>query len=97
MARFGMEAGDRGTLETRTTGRGVLQGFFIPRDTPRADTEPSKRLAAGVKVAEVDTSKGVLRIFPTDTRSWDNNFLGPKYQKIVKITLGQSQLGFTSG
>lgn len=82
-----MAPGDRGTLQTRTTRRGLLQGLFIPKEAPPAGTEAARRLADGVKLVEVDPAKGELRIFPTDTRSWDRNFLGSKYSKITKITV----------
>lgn len=88
MARFGREPGDRGTLETRTTKKGLVQGFFIPKEPPGSGTEAAKRLAAGgVKMIEADPAKGELRIYPIDTRSWDRNFLGPKYAQITMIAL----------
>ena len=87
MARFGREPGERGTLDTRTTRRGVIQGYFLPKDTPKPGTEAATRLAAGVKLVEANPARGRLTIYPTDTRSWSDDFLGPKYEKIKSIIL----------
>lgn len=87
MARFGMDPGDRGSLETRTTESGLVQGYFIPKKSPDAGTEAATRLAAGVKLVEAAPAKGELRIYPADTRPWDPNFLGPKYEQITMIVL----------
>jgi hypothetical protein len=82
-----MRPGDRGSLDTRTTPEGVVQGYFIPKESPRAGTEAARRLAAGVKLVEADPATSELVIYPTDTRSWDRNFLGPKYEQVTKIVL----------
>ena len=86
MARFGREPGDRGTLETRKTSGGRLQGFFVPRDPPAEGSSAADRLVAGVKLIQADPATRRVRIYPTDTRAWDRNFLGPKYSKITVIT-----------
>lgn len=87
MARFGSEPGERGSLDVRTTADGVIQGFFVPKATPDPGTDASDRLAAGVMLLEADPRKGQLRIYPADTRSWSDDFLGPKYAKIDTIIL----------
>lgn len=87
MARFGREPGDRGTLTVRTTGRGAIQGFFVPKESPAPGTDAAGRLASGVKLIEVSPSRRRLTIYPTDTRPWSANFLGPKYSKIMKLIL----------
>lgn len=87
MARFGLTPGERGTLETRTTEAGVVQGFFVPRETPARDSAAATRLGAGVKVLEADPASDMLTMFPIDTRPWSGEFLGPKYTKIVAITV----------
>jgi hypothetical protein len=79
MARFGMEHGERGSLETSTDRRGVTKGYFVPKE--------SSSLNATAKVAELDPGKGELRIFPTNTLSGHTDFLGPKHKQIKKITL----------
>lgn len=81
MARMGREAGERGTLETRTTTRGLIQGFFTPKEAP--GTEAAGRLSAGVKLVEASPSRDQLAIYPTGTRPWRDEFLGPKYPRIV--------------
>jgi len=81
-----MEPGDRGTLETRS-GRNVVQGFFVPKELPAAGSTASRRGLKKSKVIELDSANGELRIFPTNTRRWNDGFLGPKYKQIVKITL----------
>jgi hypothetical protein len=86
MARFGREPGDRGTLEVRET-EGAIQGYFIPKETPRPGTAAADRLAVGVLLLEADPSKGELTIYPTDTRPWSDDFLGPKYSKITTLVL----------
>lgn len=87
MARFGREPGDRGALDVRTTGRGAIQGFFVPRDTPAHGTDAADRLAAGVKLFEANPATGQLTIYPTDTRSWSDDFLAPKYARITTIII----------
>jgi hypothetical protein len=87
MARMGREPGERGTLETRTTRRGLIQGFFTPKETPHPGTEAAERLAAGVKLIEASPSRDQLAIYPTDTRPWRDEFLGPKYSQIVKMII----------
>jgi hypothetical protein len=87
MARFGREAGDRGTLDTHTTERGVILGFFLPKETPVPGTDAAERLASGVKLFEANPAKGQLTIYPTETRPWSDGFLGPKYAKITTIIL----------
>jgi Domain of unknown function (DUF4263) len=86
MARFGREPGDRGTLAVRET-EGVIQGLFIPRETPRPGSAAAERLAAGVLLVEADPFNGELAIYPTDTRPWSDDFLGPKYSKITTLVL----------
>lgn len=87
MARYGLEPGDRGSLDVRTTYEGVVQGFFVPKEAPAAGTAALARLCAGVKLIEADPAEGRLTIYPTDTRSWSEDFLGPKYSRIESITL----------
>jgi hypothetical protein len=82
-----MEPGERGSLDSRVTGDGSLQGFFIPKDTTTPGSTAAKRLDAGVKLIEVFPSEGELRIYPTNTRPWDPDFLGPKYEQITTIIL----------
>lgn len=82
-----MEPGDRGTLDTCTTSRGVSQWFFIPKKSPKPGTAAAARLAAGVLLLEANPSAGELTIYPTDTRPWSDEFLGPKYSKIATIVL----------
>lgn len=87
MARFGKEAGERGSLDVRVESNGVIRGFFVPTDAPAYGTKAAERLAVGVKMLEVEPAKGRLSIYPTDTRSWSDSFLGPKYEKITTIVL----------
>ncbi len=87
MARFGGEPGDRGTLDMRTTRRGVIRGYFVPKEPPKPGTKAAHRLAAGVKLIEADPSKRQVTIYPTDTRAWSDDFLGPKYAKVKAIIL----------
>jgi hypothetical protein len=87
MARFGREPGDRGTLDTRTTRRGLIQGFFIPKESPAPGTDAAVRLGAGVRLIEASPPRRQLKIYPTDTRPWSDDFLGPKYSKITTIIL----------
>lgn len=87
MARFGREPGERGALDTRTTSEGVIQGFFLPKEIPEPGSEAADRLVAGVKLFEANPSRGQLTIFPTDTRPWSDDFLGPKYAKITTIII----------
>jgi len=82
-----MQPGDRGRLDVRSLGDGTVQGFFVPKEPPAAGSEAEKRLASGVKLIEVLPASGELRIYPTETRSWDEGFLGPKYAQIMVITL----------
>lgn len=85
MARFGMESGERGSLQLDVASDGVTHGYFVPREPPAADSPAAKRLAAGAKLLEVPTDLTHLKIFPLDTRSWRDEFLGPKYSKILAI------------
>jgi hypothetical protein len=62
-----------------------MQGFFIPKVRPAAGTDAAGRLAVGVKLIEADPLKAYLTVYPTDTRPWSGDFLGPKYAKITAI------------
>ncbi|MCC2321259.1 Shedu immune nuclease family protein [Cellulomonas xiejunii] len=87
MARFGAEPGERGSSEIRTTSDGITQVCFVPLSTPESGSPAASRLADGVKLLEISPSSGRLAIYPTDTRHWSDDFLGPKYSTIEKITL----------
>lgn len=82
-----MQPGDRGRLDPRVADDGVLQGIFVPREAPTPGSIAAERVAAGVKLIELIPAEGQIRIFPTDTRSWHQDFLGPKYKKITTIIL----------
>ncbi|WP_194944133.1 Shedu immune nuclease family protein [Aeromicrobium sp. S22] len=95
MARFGLQPGDRGKLESQWTSQGLIQGFFIPKERPAPGTSAADRAAAGVKLIEADPANRQLTLYPTDTRPRSEDFLGPKYAKISAIVLpfeGQSDL-----
>jgi len=79
--------GSRGIFDTEELKGGVVRGWFVPKERPGPDTYGTERHLAKVKVAELDPTKDELRIFPTDTRPWNDNFLGPKYSQIRQITL----------
>lgn len=79
MARFGMEPGDRGILETSTNHRGVTVGYFVPKEPP----SPGEK----AKIAELDRVASQLRIFPTNTLPGHRDFLGAKHRQIRRITL----------
>lgn len=87
MARYGMKPGDRGALEVRTLEGGVIQGHFVPKETPDSGTAAEARASSSALLVEVDLSEGTLVIFPIDTRSWSENFLGPKYSKIRSLVM----------
>lgn len=87
MARFGMEPGDRGALDVRRTADGLVQGFFVPKKTPKPGTTAATRLASGVKLIEANPQKGRVTLYPKDTRDWGDDFLGPKYSTIEAIIL----------
>lgn len=87
MARFGAEPGERGSSEIRTNSDGITQVYFVPKTTPDANSPAAARLAAGVKLLEASPSSGRLVIYPKDTRPWSDDFLGPKYAKIEKVTI----------
>jgi hypothetical protein len=70
-----------------TNRRGLIQAFFVPKESPAPGTEAAIRLEAGVKLFEANPSTGRLTIYPTDTRPWSDEFLGPKYAKITTIVL----------
>lgn len=87
MAQFGTQPGERGYLEIQTSADGSLGVFFVPRELPTAGSDAEKRLAAGVKLVEIDLAADELRLYPTDTRPWADDYLGPKYAKIRTIIL----------
>lgn len=87
MARFGAEPGERGSADIRISGDGVTQVYFVPKETPVPGSPAAKRLAAGVKLLEASQSAERLTIYPTDTRPWSDDFLGPKYRAIESIIL----------
>src|SRR5688500_6847967 len=82
-----MRTGDRGALEVHSAERGVIQGYFVPEETPGPGTEVAKRLAAGVKLLEADPTARQMKIFPPDTRPWSDGFLAPKYAQVTTIIL----------
>src|SRR4051812_10788549 len=79
MARFGMQPGERGTLEMSINRRGVTQGFFVPRNPP------SSRGKA--KIVELDPESAELRIFPINTIPGHRSLLDQKYKQVKKISL----------
>lgn len=79
MARFGMEPGERGGLETSPNRRGVTVGYFVPKEPENPDDK--------AKIAELDPGKGELRIFPTNTLPGHKDFLKSKHSQIKKIVL----------
>lgn len=87
MARFGIEPGDRGTLETQLIGNGAFQGVFVPMTVPEPGTQAAERAESSVVLFQADTAQGRLTIYPIDTRQWSSGFLGPKYSKITAIEL----------
>ena len=88
MARFGMEPGDRGSLDIRHAADGSIQGFFIPKTSAEVDAKAlAGSAAASVKIIEIVPAASELRIHPIDTRLWQTGLLGPKYSKIRTISL----------
>ena len=89
LARFGMEPGERGSLNVRHASDGGVQGFFVPRASADGDAEakPGQSTAAGVKIIEIFPAASELRIYPTNTRPWHPDHLGPKYSQIRTLTL----------
>ena len=60
MAGFGNNPVDRGTLDVRATRSGLIQGYFLPKESPATGTGAADRLAAGVKLIEVDPPQAQL-------------------------------------
>lgn len=87
MARYGFEPGDRGSLRVDEASDGVMHAYFVPRETPTTGTPAADRLAAGVKLLKADPNASMLTIYPTDTRPWSDDFLGPKYRNLTTISL----------
>ena len=79
--------GSRGIFDTEESRSGVVRGWFVPKEAPGPHTYGTKHGLTKVTVTELDPKKDELRLFPTDTRPWNDNFLGPKYPQIRKITL----------
>lgn len=86
MAQFGMQPGDRGTLEVRTTEKGLIEGYFLPKGAPASGTAAAN-LSSGVKLIEVNPAEGNVTLYPTDTRPRSGSFLGPKYSKIRSLVI----------
>lgn len=82
-----MEPGGRGALNVRTTENGLIEGYFLPAEAPAPGTAAADRLSSGVRLIEVSPSGGHLKIYPTDTRPWSDDFLGPKYSKIKSLVI----------
>lgn len=79
--------GSRGIFDTEESRSGVVRGWFVPKEALGPHTYGTEHGLTKAKVAELDPKKDELRLFPTDTRPWNDNFLGPKYPQIRKITL----------
>lgn len=87
MAQFAAWQGERGHLTARSLTDGSLEFLFVPTEPPRAGSKAAQRLAAGVKLLSISPMGDEIRIFPTDTRRWVDEFLGPKYAQIKTIIL----------
>jgi len=88
MARFGDDRPESVILDIRANeSAGFIEAFLSPKEPPKAGSAAADRLAAGVKLIQLDTGSGLVRIFPKNTNEWSEKFLGPKYKKIVAFTL----------
>lgn len=88
MARFGNDQSGTATLDVRTNeATGRIEAFLVPKEKPREGTAAADRLAAGVKLLELDSASGATRIHPINTLSYSDRFLGPKYDKIRSLEL----------
>ena len=82
-----MDPGDRGTLDIRRTQKGQIEGYFIPKETPAPGSAAAVRLSSGVRLIEASPFKEYLTVYPTNTRPWSDDFLGPKYAKIRSLVI----------
>lgn len=87
MGRFGIDPGERGTLDIHRTQKGRIEGYFIPKEAPVPGSAAAALLSSGVRLIKASPSKGHLTIYPTDTRPWSDGFLGPKYSKIKSLVI----------
>lgn len=93
MARFGNDQTDIGRLDLRTTDEdGRVDAYFVPAELPDEESFAHRRLAQGVKLVEFDTEAGILKIHPVNTLSTHSDYLGPKYEQVLTLTLETSSL-----
>lgn len=88
MATFGYDQTGRGYLDVRKEieGRSVA-AFFIPTDSPDEGSAAPERLDNGVKIVDFDLETGTLKMYPINTLSSHEDYLGSKYTKIRTLTL----------
>ena len=93
MARFGNSQLDIGKLEIRTAVEGGrCEAFFVPSESPDKDSLAHQRLMKGVKLVELESQSGIVKIYPINTLSTYEEYLGPKYKQIHTLTLEVSLL-----
>lgn len=83
MARFGLEPGERGSLEERNLPDGSVEGYFVPN--PKISS--NGRHVDPVLILRAEPSQQALTMYPLDTRHWRDSYLGPKYTQIRMITV----------
>ena len=74
-------------MDVRITEIGLIEGYFVPKEAPAPGTAAGDRLSSGVRIIEASPFDGCLTIYPTDTRPWSDDFLGPKYSKIKSLII----------
>lgn len=93
MARFGNDQTNIGSLDVRKVGTSSrVEAFFVPTEPPPEKSTAQQRLAGGVKLIELDTEAGVLKIHPIYTIPTHIRYLRPKYEQVHTITVETSSL-----
>ena len=79
-------------LESQTNGD-IIDVFYIPsiEKLVAAGLKPDEAHKYRVKLLEIDTLNGRLTMLPINTKGDHRDFLGPKYEKVKRITLADAK------
>ena len=93
MARFGNDQTGNASIDIRAvSGSSRTEAYLIPTQRPVEGSTASRRLAEGVKLVDFDPEEGLMKIHPINTLASSSGYLGPKYDKVLTLTLETSLL-----
>lgn len=64
---------------------GTAVGLFVPLEPPPEGSDAAERLSSGAKLLEIPPALTHITFYPLNTRTWQEDFLAPKYSQIRTI------------